>query len=36
MLTWPRQVAHHQIDVATRADVAVPGDLPPDQRGHPC
>ena len=35
MLTWPCPMACHQIDVAARADVAVPGDLPPDQRGPP-
>ena len=29
-------VTRHQIDVATHADVAVPGGLPPDHGGHPC
>ena len=36
MLTWPRPMAHHQIDVATHADVAVPSELPPDHGGRPC
>ena len=29
-------VTCHQIDVAAHADVAVLGDLPPDQGGRPC